>query len=178
MVDLDLLAQRARRVSELARLRVAARMAPAALAFTMAGAVIAGALTPRIVVTSAVLMALIVFLRWKSRMAGNGVTAGLIAGAAPIAMVFVVRAMCGPDSVGECGVYCSAIGFAAGAVVTAAHARSLRSNSAWLAAAATAVAAIAVGCAGLGLGVAAAVGAVLLAGVFAGWGASRALTAA
>ncbi len=31
--------------------------------------------------------------------------AGLIAGAAPIATVFVVRALCGADSVRECGVY-------------------------------------------------------------------------
>ncbi len=153
-------------------------MAPAALVFTLAGAVIAGALTRRIVIASAVLMALVVLLRWRSRAAGNGVTAGLIAGAAPIATVFVVRAMCGPDSVGECGLYCSAIGFAAGAVVTVAHAKSLRSSSGWLAAAATAVAAIAVGCAGLGLGVAVAVGIVLLAGVFAGWGVSRAFAAA
>ncbi len=177
MVDLDLLARRARRVSEVARLRVATRMAPAALVFTIAGAVIAGALTPRVVIASAVLMALVVVLRWRSRTAGNGATAGLIAGAAPIATVFVVRALCGPDSIGECGVYCSAIGFAAGAIVTALHAKSLRSNSGWLAAAVTAVAAIAVGCAGLGLGVAVAVGTVLLAGVFAGWGVSRALAA-
>lgn len=178
MVDLDLLAQRARRVSEIGRLRVAARMAPATVVYAVAGAFIAGSVTPRILLASALLTTLVVFFRWRSRAAGNGASAGLIAAAAPIAMVFVVRAMCGPDSLRECGTYCSAIGFATAAIVTATFARTLRSYSGYLAAAATAVAAIAVGCAGLGFGVAAAVGMVLLAGVLAGWGASRALASA
>jgi hypothetical protein len=172
MVDVELLARRARRAAEWGRIRVAARVATAVAPLAVLAYAVSRCETA-VCATAAALLATAIGLRWWSAEGGRAVKAGLLVGAAPMAAALLTIAVEGPGDparlVTACGATCLLVGLAAGAAGSWHAMRSHRPDR-WRYLAEVGVIAsltTALGCVGLGAGSTLAVLAAVLAGALA-----------
>lgn len=179
MVDLEVLARRARRAAELGRLRSASRVAVAIVPFTL----LALAVSPNreaIVGIALALLAVTVGLGWLSAEGARAARSGLKLGAIPMTVglfTIAVEGWCDPNrAVTFCGIGCLVAGVFAGgasawyAVRTQAPSRLRVWSQIGLVASLT----TAMGCVGLGLGSALAVLGAMAVGAAVAWAPARA----
>jgi len=174
MVDLELLASRARRASEWGRLRAASRIAGAVLPLVFI-ALLVGAHRPVVGGIGVALLGSCIALGWRdaegARAARSGVALGVVPMMASLLTV-AVEGWCDPNrAVTLCGAGCLLAGMVAGGggawyAVRTAPARPL---STWAKIGAVSSLTAALGCVGLGLGSALAVIAAVSAGAAIAW---------
>ena len=181
MVDLHLLAKRARRAAEWGRLRGASRIAGVVVPFALLallvspnGAVVIGIALALLVVTIA--------LGWHSAEGGRAARSGLKLGAIPMVVALVtvaVEGWCDPTrAVTLCGAGCLVAGVVAGGATAwyAVRTQSPRRLRFWGEIGLVASLTSALGCVGLGFGGAVAVLAAMVAGAAVTWVPARART--
>lgn len=155
MTDLEALATRARRASELGRLRAALRIGWLPVLLGACSLSSGGELASCVAVTSLLLLT-VVALRWWRRSAALAARHGLAMGLVPLAAGLLAcaagaRAGCAPGSI-EASWLCVIAGAVAGAGVTLLAARRQGALAPWLAATTVASLTGALGCLALGLG--------------------------
>jgi hypothetical protein len=174
MVDLDLLAKRARRASEWGRVRVGCRGGALALVLVVLSAV-AGSPKVAVLGLGTLLVCASVALGWWNAEGARAVRSGLVLGAVPMIaglVTLAVEGWCDPEhAMTACGAGCLLAGLVAGggsawyATATAPR-RRLR---VWVQIGLVASLTTALGCVGLGTGSALAVLAAIAAGALIGW---------
>ena len=174
MVDLEVLASRARRAAEWGRLRAASRIAVAVLPLVFL-ALLVGPHRPAVGGIGVALLASCVALGWRDAEGARAARSGLAIGAVPMMaalLTVAVEGWCDPDrAVTLCGVGCLLAGMVAGAggawyAVRTAPSRRL---SAWARVGVVSSLTAGLGCVGLGLGSALAVIAAVAAGAAVAW---------
>jgi hypothetical protein len=176
MVDLELLARRARRAAEWGRLRAASRIALGVVPLVLIALLVgAGEGAPAVVAIGAVLLALCIGLGWANASGGRAARSGLVLGAIPMtAALFAVSIEgCPRPSHGltMCGAGCLVAGLVAGggSAWWAMRAASPRPLAAWGQVGLVASLTTALGCIGLGAGGALGVIASVAAGSALAW---------
>ncbi len=154
MVNVDALAEQARRVAERGRARMALRVALIVLPLACVP-IAAGADVTACACLGVALLAAAVLFRWIDRGGRDAVTTGLALGAIPLLAAVGLRA-CGLEcaqlwSVGEAEVACFAAGAVAGVAASLLVARTSKERRRrWLITLAVASLTAALGCIGLG----------------------------
>lgn len=154
MVDLAVLAERAQRVAERSRARMACRIA---WVIVLLGLVpfAAGAPIEACACLGGALFAVAAYFRWRDRTGVDAVTAGLLLGTVPLLAALGLRA-CGLEcarfgAMGEAELACFAAGAVAGVAASLVAARrSQPRRRAWLITLLVASLTAALGCVGLG----------------------------
>jgi hypothetical protein len=179
MVDLEVLASRARRVAEWGRLRAASRIAVAVLPLVFV-ALLVGPHRPAVGGIGVALLLLCVALGWQDAEGARAARSGLALGAVPMMaalLTVAVEGWCDPDSaVTLCGVGCLLAGMLAGGggAWYAVRTAPTRQLSTWARIGVVSSLTAALGCVGLGLGSALAVIAAVAAGAAVAWVPARA----
>ena len=181
MVDLELLAKRARRAAEWGRLRVASRTALVVVPLALI-ALVAGTPAPAVAVIGAALVILTIGLGWWSAEGGRCARSGLRLGAVPMAASLITLAVEGAQAPNPaltvCGAGCLVASLIAGGGCAWYAVRNAPPLRWWARAETGLVASIttALGCVGLGVGSALAVIGAVAVGATVGWIPARART--
>jgi len=174
MVDLEVLAKRARRAAELGRLRSASRIAVTVVPFTL----LALAVSPNRVAIAGIFVALLavtIGLGWINAEGASAARSGIKLGAIPMTVglfTIAVEGWCDPErAVTLCGIGCLLAGvFAGGASAWyAVRTQSPSRLRVWSKIGLVASLTTALGCVGLGFGSALAVLAAMAAGAAVAW---------
>lgn len=174
MVDLELLARRARRAAEWGRMRSASRVAWTVVPFT----VLAALISPHRAAVTAIGVALLgatITLGWLNAEGARAARSGLKLGAIPMTvglLTIAVEGWCDPDQlVTFCGLGCLVAGLFAGGAIAwyAARTQSDRRLRVWTKVGLIACLTTALGCIGLGFGSALAVLGAMAAGTAVAW---------
>jgi hypothetical protein len=181
MVDLDVLAQRARRAAEWGRLRSASRVALAVVPFTLLALAVSSN-RAAIVAIAFALLAASVGLGWLNAEGARAARSGLKLGAIPMTVglfTIAIEGWCDPgEAVTVCGIGCLLAGMFAGGASAwyAVRTQSPSRLRVWSEIGLVASLTTGLGCVGLGIGTALAVLTAMAAGAAVAWVPARART--